>query len=186
MELTNEIESLEEEIEGITSSIKDCEDRREYLTSAFEGAEEEGKLQQLVEEHMDVVGTLFKAFQRPYEFESVKLADGELQVIRRGGNTPELASDMSSGQRAALALAIFITNNLAHDTAPPIMLLDEPFAHLDDINTISFFNLLIELAIQGERQVLFATANDNIADLLERKIGESDAFNRVPVLGELS
>jgi exonuclease SbcC len=186
LELTNEIESLEEEIESITSSIKDCEDRREYLTSAFEVAEGEGKLQQLVKEHMDVVGTLFKAFQRPYEFESVKLADEELQVIRRGENAPELASDMSSGQRAALALAIFITNNLAHDTAPPIMLLDEPFAHLDDINTISFFNLLIELAIQGERQVLFATANENIADLLERKIGESDAFDRVPVLDELS
>lgn len=185
-ELNSEIESLEEEIESIARSIKDCEDRREYLTSAFEGAEGEGKLQQLVEEHMDVVSTLFKAFQRPYEFESVKLVDGELQVVRQGENAPELASDMSSGQRAALALAIFITNNLAHDTAPPIMLLDEPFAHLDDINTISFFNLLIELAIQGERQVLFATANENIADLLERKIGESDAFDRVPVLDELS
>jgi len=186
LELTNEIKSLEEEIESVTSSIEDFEDRREYLKSAFEGAEGEGKLQQLVEEHMDVVGTLFKAFQRPYEFESVKLGDGELQVVRQGEDAPELASDMSSGQRAALALAIFVTNNLAHDTAPPIMLLDEPFAHLDDINTISFFNLLIELAIQGERQVLFATANENIADLLERKIGESDAFDRVPVLDELS
>lgn len=182
LELTNEIESFEEEIESTVSAIEDYEDRREYLTSAFEGAGGEGKLQRLVEEHMDVVGTLFKAFQRPYEFESVKLADEELQVVRRGTKVPESASDMSSGQRAALALAIFVTNNLAHDSAPPIMLLDEPFAHLDDINTISFFNLLIELAVQGERQVLFATANENIADLLERKVGESDAFDRVPVL----
>jgi exonuclease SbcC len=183
-ELNYEIESLTEEIESTENKIKDCSERKEHLSTAFENAEGEGKLQQLVEEHMDVVGTLFKAFQRPYEFESVKLSDEELKVIRRGREAPESATEMSSGQRAALALAIFVTNNLAHDTAPPVMLLDEPFAHLDDINTISFFNLLIELAIQGERQVMFATANENIADVLERKIGESDGFDRVAILEE--
>jgi len=35
--------------------------------------------------------------------------------------------EMSSGQRTALVLAN--TNNLAHDSAPPLMLTDEPFAH---------------------------------------------------------
>jgi exonuclease SbcC len=183
-ELADEIEELSAEIVRTQTSIEDCKQRKEHLNKAFEDAEGEGKLSRLVEQHMDVVGTLFKAFQRPYEFEAVRLAQGDLQVIRRDNQGHESASGMSSGQRAALALAIFVTNNLAHDSAPPVMLLDEPFAHLDDINTISFFNLLIELTIQGERQVLFATANDNIADVLERKIGDSDAFDRVPVLEE--
>lgn len=183
-ELNSEILSLTKEIGNTENAIKDCNERKEHLSTAFENAEGEGKLQRLVEEHMDVVGTLFKAFQRPYEFESVLLSDEELKVIRREKEAPESATEMSSGQRAALALAIFVTNNLAHDTAPPVMLLDEPFAHLDDINTISFFNLLIELAIQGQRQVMFATANENIADVLERKIGESDGFDRVSVLEE--
>ena len=87
---------------------------------------------------------------------------------------------MSSGQRAALGLAIFVANNLAHNAAPKVMLLDEPFAHLDDINSLSFFNLLIELATQVEpqveRQVIFATASDDIAQLLKRKIGETTQF----------
>jgi exonuclease SbcC len=59
------------------------------------------------------------------------------------------------------------------------MLLDEPFAHLDELNTLSFFNLVIELAVRGDRQIIFATANDNLASLLERKVGETEAFERV-------
>jgi len=50
---------------------------------------------------------------------------------------------------------------------------------LDELNTLSFFNLVIELAVRGDRQIVFATANDNLASLLERKVGETEAFERV-------
>lgn len=162
----------------------------ERLQTVFEKAGGDDDLTAYVREHMSAITTLFQAFQRPYQFNGVQLNDNdEVRVIRRGqdDSKPEPITDMSSGQRAALALAMFVTNNLTHAHAPPVMLLDEPFAHLDDINTISFFNLLIELATrrdgEQDRQVIFATANENIADLLERKIGDSPKFDRIPIDG---
>lgn len=184
--LTTTLDSISGEIDELENRINEKQnDKEAYLDGierlkiAFERAGGSEKFTEFVQNHMSVITTLFQAFQRPYEFDDVELEEGTVSVTRRGRNVSEPISRMSSGQRAALALAIFVTNNLAHPRAPPVMLLDEPFAHLDDINTVSFFNLLIEVTMEYERQVLFATANSDIADLLERKIGDESRFQRV-------
>jgi exonuclease SbcC len=179
--LSNEISEVEENISRLQERLSQYKQGISRMASAFEGARSEEKLDEFVRQHMSVITTLFKAFQRPYDFKSVKLVDGKVKVIRRNEERPVEIIQMSSGQRAALALAIFVTNNLAHDSAPPLMMLDEPFAHLDDVNTISFFNLLIELATREERQIMFATANEDIATLLDRKVGESTKFEEVEI-----
>jgi exonuclease SbcC len=168
-------------IDTLRKSIDNCRDSIERLKAAFEGDGGETELEGLVADHMAVISTLFKIFQRPYEFEQARYQDGEIIVQRRNADGKANVSEMSSGQRAALALSIFVTNNIAHERAPPVMLLDEPFAHLDDINTISFFNLLLELAETDERQIMFATANKDIAELLQRKVGESQDFSRIDI-----
>lgn len=177
----DQLREIDSRIDTLNESIDNCRDSIERLEAAFEGDGGEAELEALVAEHMAVISTLFKAFQRPYEFEQVRYEDGEVAVERRNAGGEAEVSEMSSGQRAALALAIFVTNNIAHERAPPVMLLDEPFAHLDDINTISFFNLLLELAETGERQIVFATANKDIAELLQRKVSESQGFTRVDI-----
>jgi chromosome segregation protein len=53
--------------------------------------------------------------------------------------------------------------------APPVMLIDDPIAHIDDLNALSFLDYLREIANSGRRQIFFATANDKIATLFERK-----------------
>lgn len=177
-ELSGEIEKTESDIEDLSKRIDTLRRAQEHLKSVFSGVED--SLGKVLERYTDVVTTLFQVFQRPYEFEQIDLTgDNELRVVRRSTSEEVGIADMSAGQRTALALAIFVTNNLAHDTAPPVMLLDEPFAHLDELNTLSFFNLVIELAVRGDRQIVFATANDNLASLLEQKVGETDAFDRV-------
>lgn len=173
----NQRQEIQRDIERLVEEIDNCRDGIARLEAAFEGEGGEGELEQLVADHMTVVSTLFKTFQRPYEFEEVRYEE-EVVVERRDGTTGSVSS-MSSGQRAALALAIFVTNNLAHDRAPPVMMLDEPFAHLDDINTLSFFDVLLELVRNGDRQVLFATASEDVATLLERKIGDEQQFRRI-------
>jgi exonuclease SbcC len=177
--LEEEIDDIEQEITQLDREIQRCENGIDRLKAAFERDGGEAELETFVQDHMTVISTFFIAFQRPYEFEAVTLQEDGSLVVKEKDDGDEVSPDsLSSGQRAALALAIFITNNLAHETAPPLMLLDEPFAYLDDVNTVSFFNLLIELATREERQIIFATANQDIADLLERKAGNSDHFNR--------
>lgn len=179
--LSTDINEVENMISRRKERHSQCQEGISRLTSAFEGAQSEEKLDEFIRQHMTVITTLFKAFQRPYHFDSVELIDGEVKVTRRNEETPVKITKMSSGQRAALTLAIFVTNNLAHDSAPPLMMLDEPFAHLDDVNTVSFFNLLIELATRKQRQVMFATANEDIAALLERKVGDSSKFKKAEI-----
>jgi exonuclease SbcC len=49
------------------------------------------------------------------------------------------------------------------------MLIDDPIAHVDDLNALSFLDYLREVAVRGKRQIFFATANDKLATLIERK-----------------
>jgi exonuclease SbcC len=174
--IERDIRDAEQDIDHLREQNDQYLESIDRLNSAFELTDSGAQLDSLVEDHMTVISTLFIAFQRPYEFKSVDLQDKEIVIQRR--DTGELVGPdaLSSGQRAALSLAIFVTNNLAHETAPPLMLLDEPFAHLDDVNTVSFFNLLIELATRRDRQIIFATANRDIADLIERKAGDAEQF----------
>lgn len=180
-ELTDRIDDLNARIDELDDEKKAYQAGIERLETAFDRVGGDSEFTDFVDKHMSVITTLFQAFQRPFEFKSVQLEDGKVRVTRRGDDESEPLKKMSSGQRAALALAIFVTNNLAHPHAPPLMMLDEPVAHLDDINTVSFFNLLIELATGNRRQVLFATANEDIAELLERKVGDSSNFKRTPM-----
>lgn len=177
--LSDEIDTKAEKIDRLKDRIEQLEVARKHLWETFVGVEK--SLDKVLGEYTEIVTILFKVFQRPYDFKRVELTDDnkELQVVRRESGEVVGIDEMSSGQRTALVLAIFVTNNLAHDSAPPLMLLDEPFAHLDELNTLSFFNLVIELAVRGDRQIIFATANDNLASLLERKVGETEAFERV-------
>ena len=179
-ELTADIKAADRNINQLNAKLHNYHNTLGRLRSAFEDGHSDDQLEEYIDQHTQIVATLFKAFQRPFEFDKVRMRDDDLEVHREGHEDWEGISKMSSGQRAALGLAIFVANNLAHNAAPKVMLLDEPFAHLDDINSLSFFNLLIELATQAdpqvERQVIFATANDDIAQLLKRKIGETTQF----------
>jgi chromosome segregation protein len=48
-------------------------------------------------------------------------------------------------------------------------LFDEPVVHVDDLNILSFFDMLRDLVLIGNRQVFFTTANTRIADLFAKK-----------------
>jgi ABC-type lipoprotein export system ATPase subunit len=56
-------------------------------------------------------------------------------------------------------------------TAPNVILFDDPVAHVDDINTLSFLDHLRDVALSGKRQIFFATADSRLAGLFQRKFG---------------
>ncbi|EKS34239.1 AAA family ATPase [Afipia broomeae] len=110
---------------------------------------------------------IFSTIHSPREFSGI---GSTLLTLTKAIDQSEVKlSEVSTGQRAALALAIFLAQNAQLETAPPVMLIDDPIAHIDDLNSLSFLDYLRELAIRGDRQIFFATANSKLASLFMKK-----------------
>lgn len=77
--------------------------------------------------------------------------------------------DVSTGQRAAFVLSVFLAMNAKLQTAPPVLLFDDPVAHIDDFNSLSFLDHLRDIALEGKRQIFYATADNRLAGLFEHK-----------------
>jgi exonuclease SbcC len=80
-------------------------------------------------------------------------------------------NEVSTGQRTALALSLFLSLNKKLPVGPDIILMDDPVTYVDDLNTLSFFDYLRELVEQSSRQLFFATANADVAFLFAKKFG---------------
>lgn len=136
-------------------------------------------LQKLIEEHslaeaMDSelqknrasIEHIFSRIHSPAEFE--KFSSDWQSLIRKNGDVA-LLNQISTGQRAALALSIFLSQNAQLKSGPPVILIDDPIAHIDDLNSLSFIDYIRELVLNSDRQIFFATSNEKIATLFERK-----------------
>jgi len=128
----------------------------------------------------DRVGRVFAQIHAPQEY-TLGDFNGDSLIVRRDTNRPHAVNQVSTGQRAALALSIFLALNETARSAPPIILIDDPVAHIDDLNTLSFIDYLREVVMRGGRQVFFATADARLAALFQRKFEflGSDRFKRI-------
>lgn len=129
-----------------------------------------------------MVSNVFAQIHSPPEYELGDFSDGRL-IIRRDDGSPHEVNQVSTGQRAALALSIFLALNESATTAPPVILIDDPVAHIDDLNALSFLDYLRDVVVGGRKQVFFATADARLAALFQRKfefLGEK-RFKRIPL-----
>lgn len=113
------------------------------------------------------VARIFERIHAPHEFEISTSDEAPLQRIE--SKEPIQLGRISSGQRAAFALSLFLALNSRASRAPPVMLIDDPVAHVDDLNTLSFLDHLRDLAATGRRQIFFATADEKLAALFAHK-----------------
>ena len=120
-------------------------------------------------ENIDRISGIFHALHTPREFIKLKIVDGEMCGVRIGGSQSVAISRMSTGQKTAVALSIFLLLNSSMTTIPNFILVDEPIANIDDLNILSFIDVIRELAICSGKQVFFTTANDNVRKLFRRK-----------------
>ncbi|MHB8103511.1 MAG: hypothetical protein ACYDEF_15410 [Methanosarcina sp.] len=136
-------------------------------------------LQKLIEEHSLVeavdselqenrasIEHIFSCIHSPAEFE--KFSSDWQSLIRKNGDIAHL-NQISTGQRAALALSIFLSQNAQLKRGPPVILIDDPIAHIDDLNSLSFLDYIRELVLNSDRQIFFSTSNEKIATFFERK-----------------
>ena len=114
------------------------------------------------------VSDVFSQIHSPPEYALGNFEDGQL-IVRRDDGTTHAVNQVSTGQRAALALSIFLALNESAGTAPPVILIDDPVAHIDDLNALSFLDYLRDLVVSSRRQVFFATADARLAALFQRK-----------------
>jgi len=135
-------------------------------------------LDEFLNENKNEIVEIFKMVHSPKEFEGINFETEEGIILGRG-KTQKAArlSEISTGQRSALSLSIFSALNRKLRNGPNILMFDDPVSNIDDLNILSYFDYLREVAIHGNRQVFFATANNNVAFLFAQKfsfLGDND------------
>ncbi len=165
---TKNVDGLVKKIENSSTKIT-CASNAELVLKTLAKESSGGELEsQILTENAAEIARTFASIHMPNEFE-IQIAQGKLVIIRRSTGAEVQLEHMSTGQRAAFALSLFLAMNGRLRSGPPMLLFDDPVAHIDDINVLSFLDHLRQLAIGGSRQIFFATADTKLAGLFRHK-----------------
>jgi chromosome segregation protein len=111
--------------------------------------------------------SIFGRIHSPHEYE---VHEGLSKPLKRLGTSEVVTlNQISTGQRAAYVLSLFLGMNAQLSGGPRVVLLDDPVAHVDDLNALSFLDYLRQLVLVEERQIFYATADARMAGLFEHK-----------------
>jgi len=134
-------------------------------------------LRDYIQENKKEISEIFRLIHSPVEFKGIDIVDNKLKLLSINQTSREL-DQISTGQRSALALSIFLALNRKLSTGPKFILFDDPVTYVDDLNVLSFLDYLRELFLRTNRQILFATANDDLAFFFKKKFQflENSAF----------
>jgi len=166
----------------LTRSRQDAEERRrsnqattirvnEVIAKLDHLLIERSKLQYLdhfIQANKQEIVGIFRQIHSPLEFTDISFADNKVKLMDEAGNWHTI-NQVSTGQRTAVALSLFLSLNKKLPGGPDILLMDDPVTYVDDLNTLSFFDYLRELVEQSNRQLFFATANADVAFLFAKK-----------------
>jgi len=176
---------ISESVKQLTEDLQNAQDKKHKYQSArdvLESLIKEASLDKATQETLKLIGSqindIFGRIHTPSEYEYV----GSEDVILRTSATHEKRTldQISTGQRAAFALSVFLAMNRSATSAPPALLIDDPIAHIDDLNALSFLDYLRDLTINTNRQIFFATADTRIASLFSRKFSFlGDSFVKI-------
>lgn len=177
------VESLQKKVDDDEKRNKVINENLDKLNDAIDVLEKlesvEQRLFDFFIDNTEGILDVFMSIHAPKEFDGLKFDDG-IQLKRIGSQSYDSTTKISTGQRSALALSIFLTMNKNAKNAPKYILFDDPVSDIDDINILAFFDFLREISISGERQIFFATASSKIANLFKKKfdfLGEKFKYN---------
>ena len=159
------IEKLQEDKQNLMEKSRKCKQAADFI-----GQQRQLKdvMEKFLKENEKQIGLFFKLLHRPKEFGSLRIKDGKISFIRNSNGKLVESTQMSTGQRMALAFSVMITLHMKAPNAPKFLMLDEPVANLDDMHVLNLVDLLRELAIGGT-QILITTADRQMAKFLRRK-----------------
>jgi exonuclease SbcC len=173
-DLTKTIEDRKFSLGKYRNQEKALLEAGKVLDDLIENASLENATREALDAIGDQINEVFSRIHSPREYEYVGSPDVLLRTA--DGHYARTLDQVSTGQRAAFALSIFLARNRTAASAPPVLLIDDPIAHVDDLNALSFLDYLRDLAVNSGRQIFFATADTRVASLFSKKfsfLGES-------------
>ncbi|MGZ3690275.1 MAG: hypothetical protein ACXVAX_02155, partial [Pseudobdellovibrio sp.] len=173
-----EFNKLKDEIDQLKPTFKRLSDAFNVLEDIVDNDSKEKNLELFLAKYREQILQIFMTIHSPREFTDMQLIseNGDITLKRADGTEASL-STISTGQRAALALSVFLTLNLSVKAAPNLILIDDPVAHIDDLNILGFLDYLRELVVNKDKQIFFATADSKVASLFSKKfkfLGDAD------------
>lgn len=188
----NQKKDLDKKSKQVECEIKDYEQKLEYINKRKEiiqkgysvikdilkNENKEKHLSNFMEKNKTEILKIFSAIHSPREFENLEFSINSDIVLKRIKTSEDAElSKISTGQRSALALSVFLSLNKNLKNGPPYLLFDDPISFIDDLNVLSFIDYLREVVLKTDRQIFFATSNENLAFLISKKfefLGDSD------------
>lgn len=156
-------------IEEYSKNIENKE-KIERAIALLEGlVSSETILEDFFNRNTNTILNVFMMIHAPKEFNDLKFEDSMIKLKRQSSNEWIGVNKISTGQKSALALAIFLVMNRNATRAPKYILFDDPVPNTDDINILAFFDFLRDISLGGERQIFFVTANSKVANLFRKK-----------------
>lgn len=163
-------------IENYQDKMKEANTKKERIDKAcftindiLKNYSKEKYLQDFLSRNKNEIVRIFNEIHAPKEFKNVLFNDSDIELEKLKSQKRVKLSEISTGQRSALALSVFICLNNKLQNGPPYLIFDDPISFVDDINILSFIDYLREIAIKGDKQIFFATANENLKFLFTQK-----------------
>lgn len=150
-----------EEVAWQITSFEKLRNQLDQLSSPKKYAEK------FISNNIMQISQIFINLHMPQEFSALKMENGEMVGIRGQEIVP--IGNMSTGQRTALAISILFQLHLSNPTVPQFILIDEPMARIDAMNSLLLIDFLRELVIVHNRQIFVTTMDRNTAMLFRRK-----------------
>lgn len=179
----NEIKKLLSENTELGNSLPKEEALKKRLNKAVNALKklnnngENSILQSFFDTNLDEIKDIFKTIHSPQEFTNIKFEDKKLVLFKEDDDAAYQISQISTGQRGALVLSIFISLNRKLEDGPKILIFDDPVTFIDDFNVLSFLDFLRYFIVKEKKQIFFATANKKFASLFKKKfefLGENE------------
>ena len=171
--IENKIQHIQEyssKIDQTTNRKKIIEKGYDAIQDIFDNNGKEKYLKNFINQNKKEIAKIFKIIHSPEEFENIDFNEkSHITLQRIESSEYEELTKISTGQRSALSLSVFLALNKKLKNGPPYLLFDDPISFIDDLNVLSFIDYLREIVLNSEKQIFFATANKDLAFLFIQK-----------------
>lgn len=169
-EYLDKLDALKVTIQGIETGLVSFQKVHVVLEDIINNNNRENYLREFFIQNKEAILDIFKVIHLPNEFDDIQFESSET-IKLKVKNSSDLRdlTEISTGQKSAFILSLFLSLNNNLQSGPPLMIFDDPIAYVDDINTLSFLDFLRDTVIAKDKQIFFATANGKLANLFQQK-----------------